>query len=316
MKTTTLQKYRPILVLFAATLSLQACSNKMDCNGDKVKENALSIIQSHLSNAVWYNEMNAALSGKPNLSNIKTLTSNSELNQTQCSAKYSFTYNEKSRDIDFTYNLSYLQDKKESEVKVALNDLMSGMMAIATTEPPIKNGTQRIIDPKTRNLQHQLEWKNGIQDGIERVYNPETNKLIAEIHVKNGKKDGTEKRWSQDGSVILIDLNWENGLATGREKQLDSTGQKVFVDLNWNEGKATGLQTNGNLSTGYTESNLKDGKLDGQRKTYSLGSDGKTLYVSKIENFKDGKLHGSVQDIGDNGSVLEERKYQDGIEVK
>ncbi len=313
-----LQKYLLISTLCVIGLVLQGCESKVDCNGNKVKENAIEIIQSHLNNAIWYREIHAAISGMPELTSIKTLSRNDELKQGQCSAKYTFMYNGKPREIDVPYDLAYLQDKDETEVKVAVGDVQSGVMAIVMTEPPIKNGVEKIMDPKTGNLQTKVEWKNGLEDGLVEIYNPAINKLIAQVNMVNGKKNGSEKRWSDDGSTLLIDLNWVDGKATGFEKHFDSTGQKLIVDLVWKDGKATGFQTVGSpgeSSTGYDEYQIKDGQFDGPHKKYlprAFSPYG--MFLSKADNYKEGKLDGPAQEFNEAGKVVAESSYKNGIE--
>lgn len=312
-------KTLPLALVLSTLFMLQGCGSKVDCNGSKVKEDAIDILQSHLDGAAWYKQMRAALSGAPELTSVKTLSRNDEVKQAVCSAKYTFTYNGKPREVDVAYELGYLQDKGETEVKVAVGDVMGAIMGIVMVEHPIKNGIEKIVDPKTGNLQHKIEWKNGVQDGVEEIYNTSTNKLIAEIHVTNGKKEGTEKRWSDDGSTLLVDLNWVDGKATGFEKKVDSVTQKTIVDLVWKDGKATGFQTvgaTGELSIGYDEYQLKDGQFDGVHKQYlSRHFAPYGLFLSKVEIYKAGKLDGPVQEFSEDGKVVAETNFKNGVET-
>lgn len=310
---TNLQKHLSISTLCVSALLLQGCGSKVDCNGNKVKENAIEIIQSHLNDAVWYKEIHAALSGVPELTSVRTLSRNDEVKQAACSAKYTFTYNGKPREIDVAYDLAYLQDKGETEVKVTVGDVLGGVMAIVMTEHPIKNGVEKIMDSKTGNLQHQIEWKNGVQDGVEEIYNPVTKKLIAQINVANGKKTGSEKRWNADGSMLLINLNWADGKATGFEKQVNVAGDKLLTDLVWTDGKATGFQTVGTLGTNYDEYHIKDGAFDGVHKTYLASHYANAMFLYKAENYKEGKLDGLTQEFGEDGKVVAEIRYKDGV---
>ena len=140
------------ITLCSTPLLLQGCGNKVDCNGSKVKENAIEIIQSHLNNAAWYKDISFALSGSPELTNTKTLSQNQELKQAECSATYSFNYNGKSREIPVSYYLAYLEDKGEVEVKVAVDSVKAGIMGIAMTERPIKSGDEKTPDSAPANL--------------------------------------------------------------------------------------------------------------------------------------------------------------------
>jgi antitoxin component YwqK of YwqJK toxin-antitoxin module len=321
LNTLNLQKHLSISALCATALLLQGCGSKVDCNGNKVKENALEIIQSHLKEEFWYKPIYAALSGTPELTSVKTLSRNEELKQGQCSAKYTFTYNGKLREIDVTYDLAYLQDKGKTEVKVAVTEVNNGFMDLLSKERPIKNGIEEIFDSTTKNLQYKITWKNGIQDGVTETYNPINNKLIAQVSLVNGQKDGVEKAWSNDGAVLLVDFKWTGGKATGFQKFFDVTGKKKLTDLAWKDGKATGFQTvaelnNGDLQNGYDEYDIKNGLYEGIHKRYSPKSElPHDLYLRIVENYKEGKLDGPFREFGEDGKVVEDRVYKDGIEI-
>lgn len=320
LNTLNLQKLLPISALCIAGLLLQGCGSKVDCNGNKVKENAVEIIQSHLNDAVWYKEMHAALTGKPELSSVKTLSRNDELKQSQCSAKYSFIYNGKQREVDAAYELAYLQDKNDVEVKVDVDGIKSALMGIVMREAPVRNGVEEIMDPKTGNLDHTVEWKNGIQDGVQKFYNPANNKLIAQVDVANNQKSGSEKRWNVDGSVLLTDLNWVNGKANGVEKQWDESENKISTELIWKDGKQTGFQRTYNYGSGvYEEFQYKDGMLDGKYKRYqrrdgtSDQSFSKT-FLQEVKAYKNGKLDGLSQAFDEMGNLVSQNKYKEDHE--
>lgn len=311
-----LKRLSAIATFCLAALILQGCGNKVDCNASKVKSDAIDIIQSHLNTAAWYTQIGMALTGEPELSGIKTVSRNDETKQAECSATYSFTYNGKPRTIDVSYYLAYLEDQKSTEVKVAVDPLKAGFIGMIQAEPPIRNGVEKVMDPKTGNLDHTITWENGVQNGVQKFYNPANGKLIAQVDVANNQKSGSEKRWNADGSALLIDLNWVDGKATGFEKQFDSTGGKLLTDLTWKDGKATGLQTTGYLSTAYDEYHLKDGVYDGIHNNYiSRNYAPYGVYLYKVENYKAGKLDGRLQEFGEDGKVVYEKHYKEGVEI-
>ena len=306
------------VLLGLVALLLQGCGNKVDCNGGKVKTDTVAIIQSNLAMMPWYQQIGGALSGSPELTNIKTASRNDNTKQAVCSATYSFTYNGKPREFEVTYYLAYLADKSETEVKVGLDSIVASFIGMVNAESPIKNGEEKIVDPKTGNVQHTIEWKNNVQDGVERIYNPATNKLIGEIHVVKGQKEGSEKRWNADGSALLIDLNWANGKATGFQKQYSAAGDKLLTDLVFKDGNATGFQTVGNLSSQYEEFHWIDGRYDGVHKVYSMdGTTGK-MFLWKMDNYKQGKLDGIAQTFDESGKSDPslQKAYKDGVEIK
>ena len=121
-----------ITALCLSVFLLQGCGNKVDCNSSKNKADAIEVIQSNIVGTGWYREFAAAVSGSPELTNIKTLAHNDELKQSECSAIYTYTYNGKPREIpDVVYDLAYLQeDKGDVEVKASVDRVSNGMLAI------------------------------------------------------------------------------------------------------------------------------------------------------------------------------------------
>lgn len=301
-----------ISTILITTLFIQGCGKKVDCNDGKNKENAIAIIQSHLNNALWYQEINAALSGNPALIKIKTIANNDELKQCQCSATYSYVYNSKPREIEVNYELAYLQDKAEIEVRVFVDDVVAGVMKTVMFEKPIKNGIEKIFDKKTGNLQKTIEWKNGQVDGVIEIYNPSNNKLISQIHMSQGVKDGKEKGWDENGEQLLIDLDWKDKKANGFQKEFEKGTGRILTDLVFRDGKATGVQTITD-SMSAIETQYKDGLIDGTRKTFYIEPTGS--YLREIVTFKAGKRDGIHQVFDKTGKVEFERYYQDDVEV-
>lgn len=304
------------MIMLSLTALIQGCGSKVDCNDSQAKADAIEIIQTNLAKNVWYNEMSAALSADPKLSSIKTMSHSDELNQGTCRGNYNVTYNNKPREFEFNYSLAYLQDKGKTEVRVAVNDVAGGLMALVMTERPIKNGVEKIMDPTTGNIRQKIEWKNGAMDGWHEIFNPRTNQLQAKIKYANGQKSGSQKIWDDSGEKLLMDVNWNNGKATGFEKKLNPTNGKLLVDLTWEDGKETGFLTTGDERY-YEEQYFKAGLRDGVQKVYAhigyLTSEG--MYLAQLEHFKDGKLHGLSQRFGKDGKVMEEKNFKDGVDV-
>lgn len=89
----------------------------LTCSDDATKSQVLEVIDSHLETAQWYQDVKAEL-GPRKVSEIRTLRSNKELGRYACAAKYTFDLKGKTREVDFTYDLDYLEDEKRSRVLV------------------------------------------------------------------------------------------------------------------------------------------------------------------------------------------------------
>lgn len=100
----------------------------LNCSDSDTKSQVLEIIDSHLETAQWYQDVKAEL-GPHKVSEIRTLRSNKELGRYACAAKYTFELKGKTREVDFTYDLDYLEDEKKSRVLVDVNTVKGRYMA-------------------------------------------------------------------------------------------------------------------------------------------------------------------------------------------
>lgn len=282
---------RPIVIALVV-ISVTACGDKIDCNSSSVKKNVIEIVQSHLDNAVWYNQMKIAIKGDPTIENITKVESSSNGNQAQCMAKYSITYNEKPRSIDFNYNLAYLEDKKDTEVKVNVGEVQSGLTRIIMMESPIKNGEEKIYDTNNK-LVAVRNWKKSVEDGVQSTYDRHTGTLIHQYNMVDGKKNGVEKSWETDGTVVN-EIEWKNGKANGL-MYYDDSG-KFLTSLKF--------------PFPYKVVQLTDGEKNGVQKTYSV-SNGVGALI-QTENFKNDKLDGLTQKFDSKGNVIFQVLYSQG----
>jgi len=325
------------LLISLSAVALTACGSKVDCNSSAVKKDALDIIQSHLDRDPVFNQMKPAMTGEATIESIKTVDTENDGKQSQCVGSYTLTYNEKPRSIDVSYNLAYLEDKKDTEVRVGIEDIKLWLFKLKLTEPPIKNGEEKVYDGAGR-VNEILRWKNNQQDGIQEFYNPENNalagklnmvagkkegsekqwtpdgqKLIADINWVNNQKEGSEKRWAPDGEQLVVDLNWVHGKKNGTEKRVRENDRKLMTDVVWKDDKATGFISSDGPGP-YTTTQFKDGLKDGPQKSYDtyMGKE----YLEKIENFKDDKLDGLTQQFNSDGKVIAETLYSEGRFVR
>ncbi len=301
----------PALLMSLIAVGLTGCGEKVDCNSSAVKKDVLEIIQSHLNNDSSYNQMRLAITGDPKLENIKTVDADKDRKQAQCMGTYSFTYNEKPRSFDFTYNLAYLEDKGEIEVRVVMRDILGKMIGLGIVEGPIKNGEEKKVEG---NVVAVRQWKKGREDGVQKFYNRETNALVHEYNAVAGKKDGSEKKWTSDGQQLVVDLNWVDGKKNGTEKRIREKDGKLMTDVVWKDDKATGFITFDHATNSdYTTTQFKDGLKNGPQKSYSTHP---TEYLYRIENFKDDKLEGLVQNFNSYGELTSESIYSEGVFVR
>jgi antitoxin component YwqK of YwqJK toxin-antitoxin module len=296
---------RGIAVLLVA-LALSACGAKVDCNSSAVKEDAFEIVQSHLEAAAWYREMKLAITGDQQLENIRTMAVDKETNRARCSGTYTLVYNGTPRSVDFSYHLSYLEDRKDTEVRVAVAEVQGGLMAIVMRERPIKNGEERID-------QHGFvvvrRWKNGLEDGVQESYDRNTKALTRQYSMAAGKKTGIERAWSPDGLQLVEEIHWADGAKEGAEKKWSPDGKQLTTDLQWAGGKQTGLGQTWDGDLLAAETRWKDGNKDGLERKWV-----QTQVVAEI-NWVGGSKQGPERRWTSGGDLITDLNWAGGKET-
>lgn len=109
---------RTLLIL--SVIALSGCSNALKCNDSGAKSQVLEVIDSHLEDARWYQDMKSDL-GKRSIFGINTTRENKDLGRYACSATYTFEYKGKVKEAEFSYELKYLEDEDETQILVDVN---------------------------------------------------------------------------------------------------------------------------------------------------------------------------------------------------
>jgi antitoxin component YwqK of YwqJK toxin-antitoxin module len=125
-----------------------------------------------------------------------------------------------------------------------------------------------------------------------------------------GKKEGTWESYHTNGNVREINT-YKNNLQTGKALAYDEEGNKTF-EVNYNIIKndtieisvKTGPEMRWDKNILLFETNYKDGKEDGTRKSYL-----KSGKLSSIMNFKDDLIQGENIEYYENGNVKTSKQY-------
>jgi hypothetical protein len=299
MFNTEFGKYSTMLVSGLSLIALlQGCGASVDCNDSKSKGTAIEIIKSQLKNAVWYNQIGSFALSEPEITDIKTLAHNDGIKQSQCAGKYSFTYNGKPRSIDFTYDLAYLEDKHDTEVKVDANTVMATLMMMVAREAP-----QLSPDAQAEKNRIQKEEKLAQIKELEQkaAIGAEGNKIIEGVAVANEKIFA--RRDNQYRPEIEMVFSITNNTAVSINKidyELDVTGDHIGLSADpWNYSFESPIKSgetvrivigNGNVSNRVVEQLNKgkfgeDIKLNVKLKITGIAADdGKQISIDKELN--------------------------------
>lgn len=118
-------------------LVLGGCSGgTSDCADGTVKDTVLSIIESNIKSAKWARQaFDKGLVDDIELTNIKTVNYQENIDRYSCEATYRFTYkgHEASRDIEYVN--SFLEEEGETEVAVyGVDDVKALLMGAIMTK--------------------------------------------------------------------------------------------------------------------------------------------------------------------------------------
>lgn len=101
-------------------ITLTGCSSgTLPCNNGDIKNTVLDIITTEVRKARYAIESEESNRlNNYSIEGIKTLSHNEKTDFYSCSGKFSFEFDEKSTNKEFTYELSYLEDIDDTEVVV------------------------------------------------------------------------------------------------------------------------------------------------------------------------------------------------------
>lgn len=114
---------KPIAAIVALSLAcgLTACgSNHLTCNDEEAKKEVLEVIHSHIDNVGGFDSRIKPYLGKRYLSNVSTTESDKELGRYSCTATYNYEFKNKTRTVQISYALKYLEDQKKSQASASI----------------------------------------------------------------------------------------------------------------------------------------------------------------------------------------------------
>lgn len=114
---------KPTAAIVALSLAcgLTACGNNhLTCNDEEAKKEVLEVIHSHIDKVGGFDSRIKPHLGKRYLSNVSTTESDKELGRYSCTATYNYEFKNKTRTVQISYDLKYLEDQKKSQASVSV----------------------------------------------------------------------------------------------------------------------------------------------------------------------------------------------------
>lgn len=113
----------PIAAAVTLTLAcgLTACGkNQLTCNDEEAKKEVLEVIHSHIDTVGGFDTRIKPHLGKRYLTDIATTESDKELGRYSCTATYNYEFKNKTRKVQISYALKYLEDQKKSQASASV----------------------------------------------------------------------------------------------------------------------------------------------------------------------------------------------------
>lgn len=118
---TSMPKSIAAIAALALACGLTACGNNhLTCNDDEAKKEVLEVIHSHIDKVGGFDSRIKPHLGKRYLSNVSTTESDKELGRYSCTATYNYEFKNKTRTVQISYDLKYLEDQRKSQASVSV----------------------------------------------------------------------------------------------------------------------------------------------------------------------------------------------------
>ena len=169
---------------------------------------------------------------------------------------------------------------------------------------------------KNRNLMFEVNVKEGKLDGISKFYN-EKGEIEREVFYNSGEKNGATKFYDESGHLKngVFKLFYDNGqcgfegfYVDGELKSEKRYYRKGYLKSEKENGVQREYYEDGKLKS---EKNYQEGKKHGIQREYFNGLRGH--HLEREENYKNGKKEGTQKSYRENGELMLEITYVDGI---
>lgn len=181
----------------------------------------------------------------------------------------------------------------------ARDGLLSGKVSCKTAQ----SDTTRI----------EANFADGVLDGSFTVHDQTGNNTFVELSFKQGMPDGKMKIYSPATGKLAHTATWDAGVINGEEEGFDeTTGNRVLHATLVNgryDGDFTRYAPDGKQV--IYKADFAQGQHEGDEETF----DPQTGKMTGHAHYTNGKLDGVLRHWNADGSLLDEKTYQNGVDV-
>ncbi|WP_244746191.1 toxin-antitoxin system YwqK family antitoxin [Paraburkholderia terricola] len=157
------------------------------------------------------------------------------------------------------------------------------------------------------------KFSDGVVDGSYTVYDKTGNNKTIEATFRNGALDGKVKVYSPQTGKPVVTATWNAGVLNGEEEAFDdTTGNRILHATLVNgkyDGEFTRYAPDGKQI--IYQANFTQGQHEGDEESFDPQTGSKTGDA----HYANGKLDGVVRHWNADGSLLDEKTYENGVDV-
>ncbi|MCG5076491.1 toxin-antitoxin system YwqK family antitoxin [Paraburkholderia tagetis] len=194
-----------------------------------------------------------------------------------------------------------------------LGDMGMSSMCDAQARDGLLSGKAVCKTPQSDTTRIEANFTDGVLDGSFTVHDKTGNNTFVELSFKQGMPDGKMKIFSPATGKLAHTAMWNAGVINGEEEGFDeTTGNRVLHATVVNgkyDGELTRYAPDGKQV--IYKADFAQGQHEGDEETF----DPQTGKMTGQAHYTNGKLDGVVRHWNADGSPLDEKTYENGVDV-
>ena len=194
-----------------------------------------------------------------------------------------------------------------------LGDMGASSMCDAQARDGLLSGQVVCKTAQSDTIRIEANFADGILDGSFTVHDQTGNNTFVELSFKQGMPDGKLKIYSPATGKLIHTATCDAGVLNGEEEGFDETTGNRILHATLNHGKYEGEFTR-YVPDGKQviyKANFAEGQHDGDEEAF----DPQTGKMTGQAHYTNGKLDGIVRHWNAEGSLLDEKTYEKGVDV-
>ncbi|RQZ49980.1 toxin-antitoxin system YwqK family antitoxin [Burkholderia sp. Bp9099] len=194
-----------------------------------------------------------------------------------------------------------------------LGDMGMSSMCDAQARDGLLSGKVACKAAQSDTTRIEANFADGVLDGSFTVHDQTGNNTFVELSFKQGMPDGKMKIYSPATGKLAHTATWDAGVINGEEEAFDETTGNRILHATLVNGKYDGEFTR--YAPDGKQVIYKADFVQGQHEGNEEAFDPQTGKMTGQAHYANGKLDGVVRHWNPDGSLLDEKTYENGVDV-